>query len=355
MSSPHAVRPGESGFAQPAEWAAHEATLLAWPSAADLWEEALEPARAGFVALAEGIADWREAERAAHGERLHVLVPDDASEASARAALAHLPVTFHPIPFGDIWVRDTAPIVLTDAAGERASACFRFNGWGEKYVLEHDDRVSSRVAAALGFRRFDAPFVLEGGSVDVDGEGTVLTTSQCLENSNRNPGRDRAQIEADLREYLGATKTLWISEGLLNDHTDGHVDTIARFVRPGVVCCMRAADDDDPNHGVMERIARELSEMTDARGRRLEVAYLPSPGRVLDDDGQIMPASYANFYIANTTVIVPQYGVPADVDAVRAVAALFPGRRTLGAPAKAILTGGGAFHCITQQIPRGSR
>ncbi len=347
------TNPQSNGFVQPAEWAPHEATLLAWPSAADLWEENLGPAQAGFVALAEGICDWDPAARVARGESLRILVPDEAARADATAALGHLPVTFDLVPFGDIWVRDTAPIVMRDALGARASAVFRFNGWGGKYVLEHDDQVATNVAALLGFRVFTAPFVLEGGSVDVDGEGTILTTSQCLENPNRNPERDRARIERDLAEYFGASKTLWISEGLLNDHTDGHVDTIARFVRPGVVCCMRAGEGDDPNRDVMEKIARELAVMTDAKGRKLEVLRIPSPGRVLDEDGEIMPASYANFYIANTTVVVPQYGVEADEAAVKAVAALFPDRRVLGAPAKAILSGGGAFHCITQQIPRG--
>lgn len=350
MSTPHA-----QGYRQPAEWAPHEATLLAWPSAADLWEEDLAAAQAGFVALCEGIADWDASARVARGEALHILVPSDADLARARAALGHLTVTFHPVPFGDIWVRDTAPIFLLGPGGARASAVFGFNGWGGKYVLEHDAQVAARVAERLAFPRFDAPFVLEGGSVDVDGEGTVLTTAQCLENDNRNPGRSRAQLERDLGAYLGTSRTLWISEGLLNDHTDGHIDTIARFVRPGVVCCMAPAGLDDPNHAVLGRIARELRGMVDARGRALVVELIPSPGRVLDEDGEIMPASYANFYIANTTVVVPQYGVPQDAAAVEAIARLFPGRRTLGAPAKAILTGGGAFHCITQQLPRGSR
>lgn len=350
MSTPHA-----QGYLQPAEWAPHDATLLAWPSAADLWEDNLEPARAGFVALCEGIADWDPRARLARGEALHVLLPRAAEADRARAALGHLDVTFHDVPFGDIWVRDTAPVFLLDSRGQRASAVFGFNGWGGKYALEHDDQVGARVADRLAFPRFDAPFVLEGGSVDVDGEGTVLTTSQCLENDNRNPGMSRAQLERAVGAYLGTSRTLWITEGLLNDHTDGHIDTIARFVRPGVVCCMAPAGSDDPNHAVLGRIARELRGMVDARGRTLAVELIPSPGRVLDEDGEIMPASYANFYIANTTVIVPQYGVPNDAAAVEAIARLFPERRTLGAPAKAILTGGGAFHCITQQLPRGSR
>jgi len=348
MATPH-----ELGFFQPAEWAPHQGTFLAWPSAADLWKDALKEAQDGVTALAEGIADLDPATGFCRGERLFVLVPDEAREAEARAALAKLPVTFHRIPFGDIWLRDTAPIFLLDAKGSRGAAVFRFNGWGNKYVLEHDDRVAERVATLLGHRRFEAPFVMEGGSVDVDGEGTVLTTVQCLQNPNRNPGRSIAQIESDLTDHLGALKTLWITEGLLNDHTDGHIDTIARFVRPGVVCAMAPSDADDPNARILTKITRELAQMTDARGRMLTVVTVPSPGRVESEDGNLMPASYVNFYIADTTVIVPQYGVPSDALAVEAVAGLFPDRRVIGAPARAILSGGGAFHCITQQVPRG--
>lgn len=345
--------PRELGFFQPIETDPHEATLLAWPAAYDLWRDSIAAAREGFVALARGIADV-DAPSAGLGEQLWVLVPTAAEEAKARAALAGLPVRFFRIPYGDIWLRDIAPIFLRHADGRRAMAVFRFNGWGGKYVLEHDDQVATQVASALELPRFDAPFVLEGGSVDVDGEGTVLTTEQCLLNQNRNPGRDRAQIERDLAEYLGASKTLWIKEGLKNDHTDGHIDTLARFVRPGLVAAMEPAGPADPNRQVLEQILRELSGMTDARGRRLEVLRIPSPGAVHDDEGRLMPASYANYYLANTTAIVPQYGVPNDAKAVEAIARLHPERRVLGAPAKAILTGGGAFHCITQQVPRGA-
>ncbi|MFO0724028.1 MAG: agmatine deiminase family protein [Myxococcota bacterium] len=349
MQSPAAL-----GFAQPIETDPHEATWVAWPADAELWRENLPAAQAGFVQLCRGIADVDPSSGRARGETLYVLVPSAAHRADAERALAGLPLRFFEIPYGDIWLRDIAPIFLTNAEGRRAAAVFRFNGWGGKYVLEHDDAVAARVATAMSdLPCFTAPFVLEGGSVDVDGQGTVLTTAQCLLNPNRNPGRDKAQIERDLRDWLGAEKTLWITEGLLNDHTDGHIDTIARFVRPGLVATMEPTGADDPNRGVLEQIARELGAMTDARGRKLEVVRIPSPGAVLDESGKIMPASYVNYYLSNTSVIVPQYGVANDARALVAIAALHPERHAVGAEAKAILSGGGAFHCITQQLPKG--
>ncbi len=188
--------------------------------------------------------------------------------------------------------------------------------------------------------------MLEGGSVEVDGAGLLLTTRQCLQNPNRNPGLDPERLEAELSRWLGAERILWLGDGLANDHTDGHVDTLARFVRPGVVVCMRP-EPDDPNREALLAIHRDLESM------RLDVAVVPSPGRVLTGEGDLMPASYVNFYIANRTVVVPQYGVPADEPALEAIASLFPDRRVAGVSARAILEGGGAFHCITQQLPLG--
>ena len=232
---------------------------------------------------------------------------------------------------------------------ELCAASFLFNGWGNKYDLPGDRELSGVVAGLSGKRRITNAFVLEGGAVEPDGEGTILTTRQCLLNPNRNPSMTEAEIERAVCDALGASKLLWITDGLLNDHTDGHIDTIARFISPGRVVCMKASGEDDPNAEVLEKIAAELSAMTDAQGRKLEVIRIPSPGRVLDEEGEVMPASFVNFYIANTTVIVPTYGTPYDDAAVAALAPLFPKHRVVGASASAILAGGGAFHCITQQ------
>lgn len=348
--------PKRDGLHQPAEWAPHEAVWLAWPSHEDLWgEDALIDAQAEFVALATAIADPDD-EGVSRGERLEVLVRTDADERLARWKLSSLFRTggarMHRALYGDIWLRDTLPIFLTGAAGATASARFRFNGWGEKYLLPGDAELAAFVAGLSDAKGYAHTLVLEGGSVEVDGEGTILTTRQCLLNPNRNPGMSEEALATELCEWLGGEKVLWLGDGLLNDHTDGHIDTIARFVAPGRVVCMAPSGDDDPNREVLDRIASELGAMRDAPGRALDVVRVPSPGRVVDEDGDVMPASYVNFYIGNRTVVVPTYGTPFDDAAVLAIAKLFPSHRVVGSSARTILEGGGAFHCITQQVPR---
>ncbi|MDP1830755.1 MAG: agmatine deiminase family protein [Geothrix sp.] len=331
---------------QPAEWEIHSRCWLAWPSHGHLWGVNLAPAQAEFAALGRAIAEDG-------GEALDLLVQDAAAEAEARAALAPVigQARCHRVPVGDIWLRDTAPIFVKDGTGSLQAACFRFNGWGGKHVLAGDEQVADRVAGLSGMPRRDHGWILEGGSVEGDGEGTVLTTRQCLLNPNRNPGMDQADVEAALRRDLGAEKVLWLDEGLINDHTDGHVDTLARFVAPGVVVCMEARAPGDPNAATLDRIAADLAAFTDARGRKLQVVRIPSPGLVRDEAGEPMPASFVNFYIGNRSVVVPTYGTSHDGAAVAALAPLFPGRRVVGRSARAILSGGGAFHCITQQQP----
>jgi agmatine deiminase len=327
----------------PAEWTAHAATWIAWPSHAELWQDNLASARAAFTSLVSAIAQ---------GEAAEVLVPDQAQEELARTALPKENVRLHRVPFGDIWLRDTAPLFLVgEGGGAHASVRFEFNGWGGKYVLENDREVAARIADIAGVRTFSVPFVLEGGAVDVDGEGSVLTTRQCMLNPNRNGSIDARGVEEVLRRSLGVDKILWLGSGLLHDHTDGHVDTVMRFVRPAVVVAMEPRARDDPNGATLHELIAEALAMRDARGRKLEIVRLPSPGRVLDAEGRLMPASYLNFYVSNATVVVPVYGAPWDDEAIERIGALFPGRRTVGVDARAFLTGGGAIHCITQQQP----
>ena len=326
---------------------------MAWPHLANEWLADLEPARAEVRELCLAIADPDPRTGARRGETVRVLVPDEECERAAYHALVGTPVAFHRVPFGDIWLRDIAPIFVSDGRGKVAATAFAFNGWGGKYLFDDDPLVARRIADITGLQRFDFPWVLEGGAIDVDGEGTCLTTRQCMLNPNRNPHMDQDAIEAGLRAALGADRVLWLDEGLENDHTDGHVDTIARFVAPGVVVCLEARDGDDPNARVLGAIAGTLEGMKDAAGRKLEVVRIPSPGRVTDTTGRVMPASYANFYIGNRVVAVPTYGSRWDAEAVERIGALFPGRQAVGLSSRAILTGGGALHCITQQQPIG--
>ena len=343
--------PQALGYRQPAEWQPHRTCWLAFPSHGDLWLEHLEVVQREFVDLAKAIAD---------SEPIQVLVlPETATLAAAM--LQGINVTFHQIPFGDIWMRDITPIFTRNATTQTVAGLkFQWNGWGGKYLLDHDDQVAQRVISAAqhisAVEQFAFDYVLEGGAVEVDGLATCLTTKQCLLNPNRHPNdaqaqRTQIQIEADLKQALGVEKVLWIESGLLNDHTDGHIDTIARFIAPHTVMCMTADDPNDPNAAVLAEIAAQLASFTDAEGKQLQVVKIPSPGLVLDPDGAIMPASYLNFYIANGAVIVPTYGTPYDAVAVNLIGQYFPDRHTIGLSAKHILLGGGAFHCITCHQP----
>ncbi len=321
---------------QPPEWAPHEWVWIGFPSHADLWEDDLEAGRDEVLAFAEAV------HAGGRGEEVRLVAADPAS---ARAARERAPwSTVVQELFGDIWLRDTGPIILKER-GLPVATSFRFNGWGGKYDLEGDDTIGLRLAetADLDVTRYN--WILEGGAIDVDGTGLLVTTEQCLLNPNRNPGLGRSQIEARLREDLGIERILWLGEGLLNDHTDGHVDNLARFVGENRLAIPAPAGDDDPNAAVYQG-ARARAE---AFG--VEVVTLPSPGLVTRD-GEIIPASYMNFYIGNAAVVVPVYGAPNDDAAVAAIGALFPGRQAIGIRADHVLTGGGSFHCISQQVPQ---
>ncbi len=325
----------------PAEWAPHRAMWLGFPSHGELWQEDLEPAQDEVADLARALAGPGE-------ERVRLMVCGDEAEAAARKRLDDVRgVEIVRALFGDIWLRDTGPIFREDGK----AIGFRFNGWGGKYDLEGDDQVAAQIAAAAGAPLVANDFILEGGAVDHDGWGTVLTTRQCLLNPNRNPGWDEAAAEAALREALGARKVLWLGDGLRNDHTDGHVDNLARFVAPGVVASPVAWGKADPNAELYDETARQLAAMTSQRGAPLQVMRIPSPGW-MDGDGGPAPASHMNFIIANRAVIVPLYeDEKAGAFAVDAVQSLFPERKAIGLSSRAILTGGGSFHCITQQEP----
>jgi agmatine deiminase len=325
----------------PAEWSAHRAMWVGFPSHADLWESDLEAARDEVAALARALAG-------PGGERVKLMACGVEAQGAAGARLGDMAgIEIVPAVFGDVWLRDTGPIFT----GPGRAAGFRFNGWGGKYQLGGDEAVAGQIADAAGADLTRHDFVLEGGALDHDGAGVVLTTRQCLVNPNRNRGWREADAEAALAGALGARKVLWLDQGLMNDHTDGHVDNLARFVAPGVVACPMAYGLDDPNAAAYDAAARTLAGSSDAAGHPLSVVRIPSPGRIRDGEHHTEPASHMNFLIANRAVIVPLYDGRAGAFALEAIEALFPDRRVIGLASRALLTGGGSFHCISQQEP----
>ncbi len=314
------------------EWARHAAVWIGYPSHAELWVDDLDPARDEVVAFATAVhAEGR-------GETVILVAADAEAARDARSRAPFAQVVTQP--FGDIWLRDTGPIVGGGGTAHR----FRFNGWGGKYDLPGDDDIGLRLARGRGMPVADHDWIVEGGALDGDGTGLVVTTEQCLLNPNRNVAFHKEAAETRLRDDLGYDRVLWLGDGLINDHTDGHVDNLARFVGPNRLAIPEAAEN-DPNW----RIYQDATARAKAFG--VDVVHVPSPGRVLSPDEEIIPGSHMNFYIGNAAVVVPLYGTGSDDAAIAAFAALFPDHDVVGLRADHILTGGGSFHCISQQIP----
>ena len=337
-------KPNDFFYHIPPEWAQHAAIWTCWPSAADLWETDLEPARGEVAAMINALIKPHNG----CADRVKLLVASDEAYQSASQALPN-EVEIHKIPFGDIWLRDTGPIFGKGENGENIALCFGFNGWGGKYELPFDNEANQKLALAAKTKSKAVDFVLEGGSIDGNGEGVFLTTTQCLLNKNRNPNLSQLDIEEIMREELGAKQILWLKDGLLNDHTDGHIDNIARFIGPNKIICQSAFGDDDPNRDILNKIYKDLCAMEDLAGNKFEIIRAPSPGKVLNEDGDIVPASHMNFIIGKGAVVMPHYGTPSADEALRVLAEHFPNHKIIGINASAILTGGGSFHCITQQ------
>lgn len=318
----------------PAEWAPQDWIWIAFPHDASLWQEDLVPAQEQMAAFANAVAET--------GQQVRLIVRDATNEMRARQ-LVSASVICERHAYGDIWVRDSGPLVLFED-GRRIARRFGFNGWGGKYEMEGDQEIGGTMADAAGLPADKMDWILEGGAIDTDGTGLVVTTEQCLLNPNRNPQLTRAEIEGRLRDNIGFDRILWLGDGLLGDHTDGHVDNLARFVAPGTVAIPVSSGADDPNAAVY----------ADARARALDfgltVKDVPSPGR-MDEAGIVEPASYMNFAVCNDVVVVPIYGSYRDDDAVAAIGELFPDRAAVGIPAEAVLTGGGSFHCASQHAP----
>jgi agmatine deiminase len=340
-------KPAALGYRQPAEWQPHRATWLGWPHHADDWPGKL----AAIVWVYTEII-----RRLARRERVCLLVQNARGEQVARAALGRAgaaleQVDFFRVPTDRAWMRDTAPSFVKNDAG-LAVVDWDFNGWAKYPNFQRDNRVPWHIAKARGMRRFVPNLVLEGGSIDLDGQGTMLTTEECLlsEVQQRNPGKSRAELEASFAEYLGVSKVLWLDRGIAGDDTHGHVDDLARFVRPGVVVIADEPNEGDDNHVPLRENFERLQTMTDATAAHLDVVKLPMPAP-LAFDGIRLPASYANFYIANGTVLVPTFNDPNDRKALGILGELFSDREVVGIHAVDLVWGLGTLHCMSHEEP----
>jgi agmatine deiminase len=342
--------PAALGFRMPAEWEPHAATWLAWPHKEESWPGNFAPIPSVWVEMVRALAPH---------EHVSILVNDAAAAAAVNGLLqaVQLPgdaVSLHLIPTNDAWARDHGPTFITrqaDGGSELAAIDWIYNAWGGKYPpWDLDNVVPQEIATLLGIRLFEPGIVLEGGSIDVNGCGTLLTTEACLLNPNRNPHLSRAQIEQYLRDYLGVRHILWLGDGIVGDDTDGHIDDLTRFVNPTTVLTVLESNPRDENYDRLQANYERLRHMTDQDGRALRVLTLPMP-RPVSYEGQRLPASYANFYIANDVVLAPVFGDPHDVEALHTLQEVFPRRRIVGIQARELIWGLGAFHCVTQQQP----
>ena len=321
-------------YTMPPEWAPQDWLWIGFPHDGDEWPGYLSRAQEQIAAFANAVAE--------SGQQVRLLVRDAANEARARE-LTSAAVTLERRTYGDIWLRDTGPLVLTNGT-DRLAKRFGFNGWGGKYEMPGDQTIGAEIARDAGLPVETHDWILEGGAIDGDGTGLVVTTEQCLLNPNRNPQLSRAEIEDRLKSDLGFDRVLWLGDGLINDHTDGHVDNLARFVAANTLAVPVASGSDDPNAAIYADVRKR------AQDAGVTVADIPSPGLITRAD-HIEPASYANFAITSHLVVVPTFGSVHDRDGVAAIAQLFPDRATIGLPGHAVLAGGGGFHCASQQMP----
>lgn len=344
------MTPLSLGYSMPAEWSPHKATWLAWPHNKETWSTQLEQVRDVWIEMIRALSPY---------EQVCLLVNDEKSrdEVAARlkksgALLAN--VSMIQTPTVDVWIRDYGPTFVTRKNPDAPLAFndWIFNGWGKKYPsYERDDQVAKLVAAILGVRVFEHPVVLEGGSIEVNGAGICLTTEQCLLNKNRNPHLSQSEIERFLKDSLGVSHVIWVGEGIAGDDTDGHIDDIARFVNRKTIVCVVESDPKDENYRALQSNYERLQDARDSDGTKLSIIELPSPTPVFWE-GSRLPASYANFYIANGIVLVPTFNDPRDREALGLLQDLFPERKVIGVQCNAVIAGLGAIHCVTQQEPR---
>ena len=341
--------PASQGYTMPAEWARHRATWLSWPHNRETWPTQLTPVQEIWLQMIVALAPH---------ERVCLLVNDPQTESAVAARLraggaVMSNISFLRIATVDVWMRDYGPTFVARKAKEKPLALndWVFNGWGGKYKgYEQDDAVAKKIAALLGVPSFAHPMILEGGSIEVNGAGLCMTTSQCLLNKNRNPEMSKGEIVQFLKDTLGVREVIWLGDGIAGDDTDGHIDDIARFVNLNTVVCARESDSRDENYAPLEENFERLKSARDASGGKLNVVSLPCP-TPLGYEGTRLPASYANFYVANELVLAPVFGDPADAGALGVLQELFPGRKVVGLDCADVVAGLGAIHCVTQQEP----
>jgi agmatine deiminase len=363
MSVTFETTPAQDGYRMPGEFEPHAGCWMAWPERPDNWRLAAKPGQEAAAAVAEAIGSSEPV----------TMAVSDAQFERCRAQLSPS-VRVVEISTDDAWMRDTGPTFVVNAEGQRRGVDWHFNAWGGRegglYTSwDRDERVAHKVLEIEGADRYRAPIVLEGGAIHVDGEGTVLTTEECLLNRNRNPNLSKEQIEQTLFAYVGASKVVWLGAGVYDDETDGHVDNLACFVRPGVVLLTYAEDEANPQHAISADALARLRSATDAHGRSLEVIKLPSPGplEMTAEEargvqsvagtkprraGDRLAASYVNFYLGTSRIVYPLLDSRYDEQAGEILRACFADREVVGVPAREILLGGGNVHCITQQVPR---
>ena len=334
----------------PAEWEKHEATWLSWPHLLDHWPGKFEPIPVIYGQMVKVLAE---------SENVYINVNDETMEAEAKKHILasgiseenFKKVKFFHIPTNASWARDHGPIFVRDTESKKLIIeDWIFNGWGNKWPTDLDDVVPTKIGKTIGIPVIETKMVLEGGSIDVNGKGLLLTTTECLLNKNRNPDLSKEQIEVNLAKYLGVKKVLWLGKGIIGDDTDVNVDDLSRFVNENTIVTVVEKNPQDPNYQVLQDNLQLLKQMTDLDGKPLNIVELPMPTPVIHE-GLQLPASYANFYIANTVVLLPIFNCPQDQEAIKILEPLFPGRKVLGIDCNDLVWGLGTFHCSTQQQP----
>lgn len=335
-------KPAEQGYRFPAEYSPHAATWMAWPFDDDYWEGYLSQARADFKLLIETIARF---------EPVHVACGTDEAEKTAREQLKSTNISFYRVSLDDVWFRDIAPLFVTKQHA-LAATNWRFNGWGNKFRFENDNKVPELIAEKLAIKRFDVPIVMEGGALDINAQGICLTTRQCLLNQNRNPNLSQAEIETYLQAYLGVTHIIWLNQGLEGDKTDGHVDTISRWANDSTIISSICEDANDSNYAPLQENLTLLKSLRQSNGEPYTIVELPLPKKRIDIEDERLPLTYANFYIGNGFVIMPTYQDANDEKARAILQDVFADREVIALPSLGIISGGGSFHCVTQQEPK---